>query len=84
VYVRVIRRMGFSVFMNFSKNSENRLLTLSWPSVRPINLSIRPHGKTLRHWMDFHVRLKFEYFFRKSIENVHVSRQYDKNGGYFT
>jgi len=36
------------------------------------------------HWTDFHEKLMFPVFFRKSIEKIKVSTQYDKNSGYFT
>jgi hypothetical protein len=51
----------------------------SYLSVRPF-VRMEPLGS---HWKDFH-EIWYMSSFRKSVENIPVSLNYEKNNGYFT
>jgi len=73
------------------QNCDKRLLALShlsfWLSLRPsVRSSVRPsvHMEQLgSHCADFN-EIRYLRIFRKSLEKLKVSIQYDKNSGYFT
>ena len=53
------------------------------PSLRPcVCVSVRMK-QLISHWTDFHT-ISYLNVFRKSVEKIHVSLQFDKNNWYFT